>query len=132
MFQIYDPGQQGKGYSNSSGRKNIKGKGFPNRGLCYQLSNRQGLLQLIGPSDLKTAEQGIPEPLLVGLLPDSNFKDMPYPLRQKYHFTYMSWQNFFPAFEPVTVLYSRFIARKLSSKYVITCWMPIGMLLASP
>jgi argonaute-like protein implicated in RNA metabolism and viral defense len=122
MFQIYDPSQKGKEYSSGSGRRSTKGKGVPNRGLCYQLSNRQGLLHLIGPGDMKTAEQGIPRPLLVELHPDSDFKDMTYLLRQIYHFTYMSWQNFFPASEPVTILYSRFIARMLGNLKTIDGW----------
>jgi hypothetical protein len=122
MFQIYDPNQNGKEYPSGSGRRRTKGKGVPNRGLCYQLSNRQGLLQLIGPSDLKTADQGLPKPLLVELHPDSDFKDMTYLLRQIYHFTYMSWQNFFPASEPVTILYSRFIARMLGNLKTIDGW----------
>lgn len=122
MFQIYDPSQKGKDYYGGSGNRSTKGKGVPNRGLCYQLSNRQGLLHLIGPGELKTSDQGIPRPLLVELHPDSDFKDMTYLLRQIYHFTYMSWQNFFPASEPVTILYSRFIARMLGNLKTIDGW----------
>jgi len=59
---------------------------------------------------------------LVELHPDSDFKDMTYLLRQIYHFTYMSWQNFFPASEPVTILYSRFIARMLGNLKTIDGW----------
>ncbi len=117
MYQIFDPAQKGKEY-----KSDLKGKGVPIRGICYQLSNWLGLLQLTGPNELKTGYQGIPKPLLVELHPDSDFKDMTYLLRQIYHFTYMSWQNFFPASEPVTILYSRFIARMLGNLRTIEGW----------
>lgn len=121
MYQIFDPAQKGKEYHSTS-RSATKGKGVPDRGICYQLSNRQGLLQLIGPNELKTSDQGIPKPLLVELHPDSDFQDMTYLLRQIFHFTFMSWQNFFPASEPVTILYSRFIARMLGNLRTISGW----------
>lgn len=121
MFHIFDPNQSGKEYS-SGGKRSIKGKGVPSRGLSFQLSNRQALLQLIGPTDLKTADQGLPRPIMIELHPDSDFVDMTYLVRQIYHFTYMSWQNFFPASEPVTILYSRFIARMLGNLKTIDGW----------
>ncbi len=121
MYQIFDPAQKGKEYR-SLYNLAIKGKGVPARGTCYQLSNRQGLLQLIGPSELKTSDQGIPRPLLVDLHPDSDFQDMTYLLRQVFYFTFMSWQNFFPASEPVTILYSRFIARMLGNLRSLPGW----------
>lgn len=122
LYQIFDPNQKGTSYRTLTGRYSKKGKGVPARGLCYQLSNRMALLHLTGPRDLKTAEQGIPRPLLVELHPDSDFKDLPYLLRQIYHFTYMSWQSFFPATEPVTILYSRLIARMLGNLKPVTGW----------
>ncbi len=117
MYHIFDPKQMGK-----ESRNSVKGKGVPSRGLCYLLSDHSGLLQLIGPNELKTYNQGIPKPLLVELHPDSDFSDMTYLLRQIYHFSYMSWQNFFPASEPVTILYSRLIARMLGNLRTLDSW----------
>ena len=122
MYQIFDPNQKGVSYTTLAGQRSKKGKGVPKRGLCYQLSNRTALLHLTGPRELKTAEQGIPRPLLVELHQDSDFVDLPYLLRQIYHFTYMSWQSFFPATEPVTILYSRLIARMLGNLKPVTGW----------
>lgn len=122
MYQIFDPSQKGVPYRTLTGQRRKKGKGVPKRGLCYQLSNRAALLHLTGPHELKTAEQGIPRPLLVELHPDSDFIDLTYLLRQIYHFTYMSWRSFFPATEPVTILYSRLIARMLGNLKSVTGW----------
>ncbi len=114
-YQIFAPNQKGVG-------KERKGEGVPRRGLCCQLSSREALLQLTGPRGIKTPEQGIPRPLLVRLHPDSDFDDLPYLVRQIYHFTYMSWRSFFPATEPVTILYSRLIARMLASLRPVSGW----------
>jgi hypothetical protein len=122
MYQIFDPSQKGVPYRTLTGQRRRKGKGVPKRGLCYQLSNRTALLHLTGPRDLKTAEQGIPRPLLVELHSDSDFTDLTYLLRQIYHFTFMSWRSFFPATEPVTILYSRLIARMLGNLKSVTGW----------
>jgi len=121
-YQIFDPQEGGVPYTTLTGQRRKKGKGVPKRGLCYQLSNRAALLHLTGPRDLKTAEQGTPRPLLVNLHPDSDFTDLTYLLRQIYHFTFTSWRSFFPATEPVTILYSRLIARMLGSLKPITGW----------
>jgi hypothetical protein len=80
---------------------------IPPRGLCLQLDRSRGLLQLTGPYDVKTEEQGLPSPLFVDLHTESDFTDMIYLLRQIYHFTYISWRSFFPASEPVTIMYSQ-------------------------
>ncbi|MFW6116689.1 MAG: argonaute/piwi family protein, partial [bacterium] len=122
MYQIFDPQQGGVSYTTLTGRRRKKGKGVPERGLCYQLSKHAALLHLTGPHDLKTAEQGTPRPLLVKLHPDSDFTDLTYLVRQIYHFTFMSWRSFFPATEPVTILYSRLIARMLGSLNPVTGW----------
>ena len=87
-----------------------------------QLDKSRGLLHLTGPGDVKTEEQGLPQPLLVELHSESSFTDMTYLLRQIYHFTYMSWQSFFPATEPVTIKYSRLIARLLGNLNLVTGW----------
>lgn len=120
-YQIFAPNEEGANYW-AKGTRIKKGKGVPQRGLCLQLERRRGLLQLTGPTDLKTADQGLPKPLLVELHPDSNFDDMTYLLRQIFHFTYLSWRSFFPGSEPVTIGYSRLIARLLGNLKEVAEW----------
>jgi hypothetical protein len=122
-YHIFDPTQQGVSYWDLEARASkIKGENVPDRGLCLQLDKRRALLQLTGPRELKTAGQGIPQPLLVELHPDSDFIDMTYLLRQIYHFTYMSWRSFFPGGEPVTITYSRLIAKLLGNLKTTHVW----------
>jgi hypothetical protein len=120
-YYIFDPSQKGVPYQ-VEGRHRTKGKGVTTRGLCLQLDNTRGLLHLTGPRDIKTEEQGNPQPLLVELHPDSDFTDMAYLLRQIYHFSYMSWRSFMPGTEPVTITYSRLIARLLGNLKSVEGW----------
>lgn len=122
-YHIFDPSQKGENYWDREKRAyRVKGKGVPQRGLCLQLDKSRGLLQLTGPKDLKTREQGIPRPLLIELHRDSDFTDMTYLLRQIYHFAYMSWRSFLPGTEPVTIAYSRQIAKLLGNLKAVTGW----------
>jgi hypothetical protein len=122
-YHIFDPRQPGKRYWDWEKRgQRVKGKGVPQRGLCLLLDKSRGLIHLTGPNELKTEDQGIPKPLLVVLHPDSDFDDMTYLLRQIYHFTHMSWRSFFPATEPVTITYSRLIARLLGNLGTVSDW----------
>jgi hypothetical protein len=116
-YQIIAPQQQGVKYGNT-----LKGTGVSDRGLCLQLGKYRGLLNLTGPSDVKTGEQGLPKPLLVELNLDSDFDDLPYLMRQIVHFTFMSWQHFSPASEPVTIRYSRMISRLLGNLNTVPGW----------
>jgi hypothetical protein len=109
-YRILDLAQPGVPYKRN-GRRTVKGRGIPSRGLCLQLDRWRALLHLTGPRDVKTDEQGLPQPLLLELHRDSDFTDMTYLARQVYHFTYMSWRTFSPASEPVTVKYSQMIAQ---------------------
>jgi hypothetical protein len=122
MYQLFDPSQDGVGYRTESGKWRTKGKGVPERGICVQLDRRRALLQLAGPRELKTESQGAPQPLLVEVHPDSDLDDLTYLTRQIYHFTFLSWQSFFPATEPVTILYSRLIARVLGNLRLVAGW----------
>jgi len=120
-YHLFSPSEPGVDYWVDK-VKRLKGKGVPQRGICLQLDKRRGLLHLTGPRELKTMEQGIPKPLLVELHPDSDFTDMTYLLRQIYHFSYMSWRSFFPSSEPVTIAYSRLIARLLGNLRAVNGW----------
>jgi hypothetical protein len=122
-YHIFAPSQKGVSYWDwQSKTKKMRGIGVPQRGLCLQLDNSRGLLHLTGPGDVKTDTQGIPKPLLIELHRDSDFTDMTYLLRQIYHFTYMSWRDFFPSTEPVTITYSRLIAKLLGNLKTIDGW----------
>lgn len=122
-YNIFDPDQSGFSYWNWEKKKSgLKGKGVPKRGFCVQLDNHRGLLQLTGPGDVKTEDQGLPRPLLVELHKDSDFTDLTYLLRQIYHFSFLSWRTFFPSPEPITITYSRLIARLLGNLKAVTGW----------
>jgi hypothetical protein len=121
-YQLFDPSEQGVSYSSGRGSQSVKGVGVPRRGIALQLDSRTALLQLTGPAELKTASQGIPRPLRIELHKDSDFTDLTYLVRQIYHFTYVSWRSYFPAAEPVTIAYSRMIAKALGSLRPVPGW----------
>jgi len=122
-YHLFNPSQAGVQYWDLiSRRQKTRGAGVPQRGICLQLDKLRGLLHLTGPGDLKTGEQGVPKPLLIELHRDSDFTDMTYLLRQAYHFAYMSWRSFFPSTEPITITYSRLIARLLADLKTIPDW----------
>ena len=64
----------------------------------------------------------MPRPLLIEVHESSDFADLSYLARQIYHFTYMSWRSFFPGTEPVTIAYSRLIARALGNLKGVDGW----------
>jgi len=100
----------------------MKGVYAPSWGTALLLGPRTALLQLIGAREVKTWEQGIPRPLLLELHPDSDFSDLTYLVRQAFHFSFMSWRSFFPSHEPVTILYSRWIANLLGHLRAVPGW----------
>ena len=63
-----------------------KGQYAPARGKYLQLGNREALLFLTGPNEVKRPEDGTPQPLLLSLHRDSSFTDMPYLAEQAYAF----------------------------------------------
>ena len=67
-FQIFDPSQSGDEYwSLDLHRKAFRGVYAPSRGTALLLGPRTALLQLVGVTEVKTWEQGIPRPLLLEL-----------------------------------------------------------------
>lgn len=127
-YQIFDPRQNGVRYkSYESGRYERKGICAPARGTALLLGPRAALLQLVGAKEVKTSEQGIPRPLLLELHPDSDFADLTYLVRQVFHFSFMSWRSFFPSHEPVTILYSRWIANLLGNLRAVPTWDPVAL-----
>lgn len=122
-FQIFDPTQSGVEYWSPEHRRNAtKGIYAPSRGTALLLGPRTALLQLVGAREVKTWDQGMPRPLLLELHRDSDFADLTYLVRQAYHFSFMSWRSFFPSDEPVTILYSRWIANLLANLRAVPGW----------
>lgn len=122
-YQIFDPAQEGSKYwSQELKQRMSKGVYAPQRGTAILLGSRTALLQLVGTKDVKTWEQGMPRPLLLELHRDSDFCDLTYLVRQAYHFSFMSWRSFFPSHEPVTILYSRWIANLLGNLRAVPGW----------
>lgn len=101
-----------------------KGVLAPVRGLFMHLSPRDTLLTLVGPSQVKTANQGIPAPITLHLHPSATFSDMTYLARQVFLFASHSWRSFFPAELPVTIKYSDLIARLLGNLGTLSNWNP--------
>src|SRR5439155_16478478 len=62
---------------------------------------------------LNRANSPLPVPLLIGLHPDSTFKDVDYIAEQVLKFTSLSWRSTLPARTPVTIFYSERIAELL-------------------
>ena len=122
-FQIFDPTQRGVLYpSQKTQQRALKGIYAPQRGTAMLLGPRTALLQLVGANEVKTCGQGLPRPLLLELHPESDFSDLTYLVRQAFHFSFMSWRNFFPSHEPVTILYSRWIANLLGNLKTVPGW----------
>jgi len=93
--------------------KRHKGVYAPERGRYLEIGNREVLLSLTGPKEVKRPEDGTPRPLLLSLHRDSTFTDMTYLTRQVFAFASHSWRTFLPASVPVTIQYSNLIANAL-------------------
>ena len=108
--------------------RRTKGVYAPARASSLQLSNRDVLLCLTGPREVKRPEDGIPSPLLLTLHRDSSFPDMTYLTRQVFAFACHSWRTFLPGSVPVTIQYSDLIARTLGNLSLSDKWNPDVML----
>ena len=100
----------------------------PRRASTLQLSNRDMLLCLTGPNEVKRPEDGMPSPLLLSLHKDSSFTDMTYLTRQVFAFACHSWRTFLPGSVPVTIQYSDLIAKTLGHLSLLDKWDPDVML----
>lgn len=108
--------------------KRSKGVYAPRRASTLQLSNRDMLLCLTGPNEVKRPEDGMPSPLRLNLHKDSSFTDMTYLTRQVFAFACHSWRTFLPGSVPVTIQYSDLIARTLGHLSLLDKWDPDVML----
>jgi Piwi domain len=124
-YLIFDTGQDGA-YDYET--KQSKGKYAPRRSSTLQLSNRDMLLCLTGPNEVKRPEDGMPSPLLLTLHKDSSFTDITYLTRQVFAFACHSWRTFLPGSVPVTIQYSDLIAKTLGNLSMRDKWDPDVML----
>lgn len=124
-FQLFDKNQSGFFDYTSKGKKGIWAA---ERGQFIALNDYESLVVLTGPNDLKTAEQGLPKPILLRLDKRSTFKDMTYLARQIYAFSNHSWRSFFPSSMPVSILYSDLVASLLGNLNLVSKWNPDVML----
>jgi Piwi domain len=124
-YLLFDKNQTG--VADLETRKS-KGVYAPKRSSALQLSNRDVLLCLTGPSEVKRPEDGMPKPLLLNLHRDSLFTDMTYLTRQVFAFSCHSWRTFLPSSVPVTIQYSDLIARTLGHLSLLDRWDPDVML----
>jgi len=108
--------------------KRHKGVYAPERGRYLEIGNREVLLSLTGPKEVKRPEDGTPRPLLLSLHRDSTFTDMTYLTRQVFAFASHSWRTFLPASVPVTIQYSNLIANALGHLSLLDRWNPDVML----
>ena len=124
-YLIFDTSQEGA-YDYETRRS--KGVYAPRRASTLQLSNRDMLLCLTGPTEVKRPEDGMPSPLLLTLHKDSSFTDMTYLTRQVFAFACHSWRTFLPGSVPVTIQYSDLIAKTLGHLSLLDKWNPDVML----
>jgi hypothetical protein len=124
-YMAFDTSQEGvKDFET----RRSKGRYAPARGKYLQLGNREVLLFLTGPNEVKRPEDGTPQPLLLSLHRDSSFTDMPYLAEQLYAFACHSWRTFLPGSVPVTIQYPSLIANSLGKLSRLDRWNPDVML----
>jgi hypothetical protein len=109
-YRLFDTSQPGYVVGRTGLRK---GQYTPERGLYIQISEREVLLSLTGPGQVKRPEQGMPHPVLLSLHPSSTFTEMGYLTNQFFAFACHSWRTFLPTSTPVTILYPNLIASGL-------------------
>jgi hypothetical protein len=101
-----------------------KAKWVPRRGVVLPLGDRDTLLTVSGPSEVKTAWQGVPKPLLLQLHRESTFNDLDYLADQVFKFTGISWRQFLVSSTPATIGYSNQIAKLLGRLRHVRNWNP--------
>jgi argonaute-like protein implicated in RNA metabolism and viral defense len=124
-YLLFDTKQRGAFDRETKGTKGIYA---PERGRYLEVGNREVLLSLTGPKDVKRPEDGTPKPLFLSLHHDSSFTDMTYLTRQVFRFACHSWRSFLPGSVPVTIQYSDLIARALGNLSLMDRWNPDVML----
>lgn len=121
-YLIFDLDQQGV---TSRFTSTSKGKFTPERGTNFLLEKGVCLLQLKGPTDVKSGKQGFTGPLLIRIHPKSTFTDNTYIVQQVYRLTNISFRTFKPTQLPVSLMYATFITDQLNKLSTIPGWDPL-------
>lgn len=116
-YLLFDEGQNGVG-------ERRKGKFAASRGVRVLLSDREALVALKGPWELKQGSDGLPRPFLVRLREGSTYTDIGYLAQQVFDFSCLSWRSMTAVGEPVTVLYSKLVAENLQDLKSVRGWVP--------
>lgn len=124
-YMVFDTNEDGAW---DAERRCTKGQYAPSRGRYLRLGNRDVLLSLTGPKEVKRPENGTPQPLLLSLHPDSSFTDIDYLTEQVFAFSWHSWRTFLPISLPVTIQYPNLIADSLGRLSRLPWWNPDVML----
>ena len=125
-YVLFDEGEKGIAVDPRQGLR--KGEYCPARGTFLHISDRETLISLLGPRDIKRPDHGMPRPVLLRLHGSSTFVDKTYLARQVSLFAAHSWRSFFPAELPVTIYYSQLIARMLGNLAALPHWNPEAMI----
>jgi hypothetical protein len=118
---LFDDAQQGTWGFDGGGKK---GAFAPERGLHFRLSQKESIIVLTGPKELKQASDGMPRPIVLKLGGGSTFTDLTYLTRQVNTFACHSWRSYFPSPIPVTLMYSELTARLLGKLGTVPFWNP--------
>lgn len=129
-YLLFDPAEQGREVRGSK-----VGEIVPSRKSNLLLKPNECLIQMLGPSEMKTNKHGSSKPLLIRIqLPPNDhlanelepylYKDLQYIVQQVYKFTYLSWRGFLKSEEPATVKYSYLIAKLLGKLRYFEFWQP--------
>ena len=101
-----------------------RGRFAPKRGFLVQLGERLMLVTTVGPAELKRKTDGCPTPIALHLHRASSFTDLRYLGEQALIFSGHSWRGFQPTNLPVTIAYSKEIARHLARLETTSRWNP--------
>lgn len=119
-FKILDLEQRGKPTRAGSNKAEL----VPERGISAQLGRSTRLLCMNGPTLIKRDVSPLPGPLLLHLHPLSTYVDQTYLTEQVLKFSSLSWRSTLPAYQPVTIFYSKLIADLLGRLERVPDWSP--------
>lgn len=127
---LFDTNQRGITALNNN---SVKGEFIPLRGSNVFLDQETCIVQMFGPSELKTAKHGMSSPIQIKIrTPQGNYNnnelndllyyDLTYITQQIFSFTYLSWRSFLPGDQPATMLYSNLISNLLGKMRNVNGW----------
>jgi hypothetical protein len=97
---------------------------IPPRGSVVRMGNREALVAVLGPSEVRNDRLGFPRPVCIKVHRSSTYADLDYLSWQALAFSALSWRNFTPTSVPITVLYAELIADLLGRLGGLSKWDP--------